>query len=469
MTAAELRAQALPSLLAGPSKRPLALGSLTTLQALSLTGQALRFGGPPLVTEFVLEENIADQRFPVAEPWRRPLVRLLTGKKGAVPESDPLAFAVALELDRLHLRLHPFDLPRLEAFVMAYADRLGPQAQAWSQRDTPPVEKHGYFEADALTDLTWQQAPFPAKARFIEGRRRLDPSGARSLIEAAWSGEQAEGRFRLLKAFQVGLNLEDTPFLESLGTDRAPKVRNLAQRLLSRLGRPGSSPGLQDCLDRIVKTQGGLLKKHVVLSLKPPATVTDQTLPGWIAETFSEVGIEDLARALELSPTSMIEAAQKDENLLFAFFLVATGDGRLNWVKQILSLGLSQAWEVLGSLPPLDLGAWDGADRVRWADLVVQPSSWDQPSSLGSLAKLQRLLGSGISDGLMTAVLGSKAWGALTRDKENAPSDSLEVLAAVCPAGQRSSFRAVLESFPPAQAHRALLFLEIFSALEAPR
>lgn len=463
MTVDELTSRVLPSLLAGPSRKPLTV-ALGVLDALSLTGQALRFVRPSQ-PEYTPDETVNDPRTLVPEASRRPLVRLLMGKKGQSPENDPLALALALTLERRRLRLHPFDLPRVEAFLNAYSMRLGPQAQAWVQRSVPVKDQRGYFEADALTDETWHLAGYPAKARHIEQRRREDASAALSLVEQVWASENADGRVRLLKTLQVGLGHDDETFLQSLEKDRAPRVRELASRLLSRLGRSGSS-GLEACLGRIEKTQAGLLKKRPVLTLVPPATVNDQGLAAWIATTFGEVGSEDVARGLGLSTEEMIEAGQKDENFLFAVLVMATAEGRLDLVEAVMNQGLSQAWEVMQSLP-FDLTLWAVEDRVRWADAVVQPSTWGA-SSLWSLSPLLKRLESPVSERLFDAILSSKAWSEVSREKEKASGDALDALAAVCPIGRRDRLRAVLGGFPGPLTARALSFLEIQTALEAP-
>lgn len=463
MTAHELLSQVLPSLLAGTSRRPLTT-SMTKLQALSLTGQALRLSGPSRPTDYSLEPEVGDRRKVVPEDCRRALVRLLAGKKAQSPESDPLALALALTLERQRLRLHPFDLPRLEAFVRVYSARLGTQAQVWAQRGATAEDQRGFFEADDLTDATWHMAGYPAKARYIEERRRQDASAARNLVQQVWASENADGRVRLLKAIQVGLGNDDVPFLESLAKDRAPRVRDLALRLLSRLGRSGSS-GLEACLERIERSQVGMLRKRPVLALRPPATVNDQGLATWVVETFGEIGLDDLARGLGLSAFELIEAAQKDEPLLFASLVMATAEGRLDLVKAVMAQGLSQAWEVLQSLP-FDLSLWSVDNRVRWADAVVQPSSWG-PSSLWSLTALFKRLESPISEGLFDAVLSSKAWSEFSRDKGKVSSETLELLAAVCPSGRRPRLRTLLDNFPGSLTTRATSFLEILTALEA--
>ena len=68
--------------------------------------------------------------------------------------------------------------------------------------------------------------------------REVDPAGARELLRAAWSGENANDRGLLLSALSVGLGPDDHALLVAAASDRIARVRAEARDLLGRL--PGS-------------------------------------------------------------------------------------------------------------------------------------------------------------------------------------------------------------------------------------
>jgi hypothetical protein len=105
----------------------------------------------------------------------------------------------------------------------------------------------------------------------------------------------------LLQTIRIGLTDGDRSFLHSLEKDRAPRVRQLSGRLLTKLGVGGESPALTAALERIKSSKTGVLRKRTVLKLELPATVKEQAVPGWVRETFADVGLQELAHALSLS------------------------------------------------------------------------------------------------------------------------------------------------------------------------
>src|SRR6202012_2452968 len=127
----------------GLARAPVALGPVfgdalpaddpkAMLKALALLGQRQRFRRPvaPAATPDAL--LFADARPILPEAARPALLSLLTGKSGAT--GDAVAQAIADQLAARGLRLHPFDLPRLDGFVRAQAEKLGPSAIAWAER-----------------------------------------------------------------------------------------------------------------------------------------------------------------------------------------------------------------------------------------------------------------------------------------------------------------------------------------------
>ena len=299
MNAKTLKAQALPSLLAGTSRQPMSFAAgledlargdaaNTALNALSLTAQALRFERPLPPASFNAEPDIQDHRPLLPDAMRRTLIRLLKDKR----TTDDLELALAWAFGRCKVRPHPFDLPRIDAFVRAHTEHLGLTAQCWAeQRDETIAQPQSYFDADDLDDTTWSKAPLAQRARFIADSRKNNAAAARTLVESVWTQENADARVRLLMALEAGLNIDDRPFLEALAKDRAPRVRSLAQRFLARICGGGvENPALKACLERIHRSTAGLLKKRPALALELPATVKEHEVKTWIRNTFAEAG-----------------------------------------------------------------------------------------------------------------------------------------------------------------------------------
>ena len=253
MNADELRSRLLPVLLSGARRESgedlSALGDdreQSLLRALSLTGQSLRFTRPSVPSDFAREHWPRDERRIVPERLRRPILRLLDRS------TEDTARALALELEKQKLRLHPFDLPILDGFVRRYADRLGTTAQFWAQRDKPQQQLRGYFEAGEPTSENWTEGSLRQRVSFLKELRKQDPGGARKLLEQSWSGENPDSRVQLVSALQVGLSEQDKQFLESVQKDRAPRVRAIVHRMVAALsGSIGENPALAACMERI--------------------------------------------------------------------------------------------------------------------------------------------------------------------------------------------------------------------------
>lgn len=285
---------------------------------------------------------------------RRPLLRLLNGK---VNTEHP-ALAIARSMDQQRLRPHPFDLPKLDGFVRKHAEQLGTTAQSWASSKNEVNESVGFYDRDILDETNWTQSTLPRRALFLEALRGSDAAKARELLEAAWPQETADARTRLLSALSNELSPADESFLQSLQKDRSPRVRQLAFRLLSRLGLTTEDAALKEILGRISRTQIGLLRKRPALALQLPATVKEPAAPQWIRENFAEVTLEALSRALLLSASDIIEAAAKDSNLLLALAAITTMDKQLDDFAEIVE-HLPNAWELLSMSGLDDLGCID--------------------------------------------------------------------------------------------------------------
>lgn len=474
MTARSYRTDILPALLAGVARQPLVpIEPLSDkdlnadLKALSLTGQALRFEPPASPPHFVTETKVQDARTLMPAMLRKPFLRLLTASR---PGPDVL-MAIAWCFDRLKMRPHPFDLPPIESFSRSYAEFLGVAVRHWlEQQEKEPSQAKGYFEADDLSDETWTEASLGQRVRYLETRRQQEPAIARALLESSWTAEGADARVRLLEILQIGLSLEDKPFLEGMAKDRAPRVRNLAQRLLARLpGYSARHPALQACLERIQRTESGFLRKRTQLALEVPATVKEQQVPSWITETFADVGWQELASALDLSEREMIGASTKDKSMQLVLAVLATQEGRLDLLQELVEDLLPDAWEWLALCPIDSLGLISPSDRLRWAEILTRPYAGKPPASPLLWTWLHRLLQGFGPESLFQNLVRSPKWFEQLQEEGKLTKDWMEVLACLCPPSQRQFLRAALEPFDFTLTTTALSLMDLLDGMEKTR
>src|SRR5262249_5675483 len=157
-----------------------------------------------------------------------------------------------------------------------------------------------------------------------------------------------------------------------LEKDRAPRVRTLAAKFLSRLGAGIENPALRACLERIKQSKSGLLRKRTMLALELPANVKDQAASRWILQTFTDISFGELASAFTIAEKELIEAAAKDEPLLLALALIATNERRLDLFELVVA-NLPQAWERMVEAGLGTLGTMTESECQRWQEIVVHP------------------------------------------------------------------------------------------------
>jgi len=466
-----LHTKVLPALLGGTSRYPLSadlihpsgVTSDGTLEMLSLLGQALHFTRPLSPDSFTVEPEIKDERTILDAALRRPLVRLLTGKNA----TDHPARALARAFDRHRLRPHPFDLPLIDGFVRSHAEQLGTTAQHWADRQKPEAETRSYFDPDLLDESNWVHARLSRRVAFLQQRRHEDADAARALLESNWPNEEAEARFRLLETLQTRLSASDQTFFGTLEKDRAPRVRALAAKFLSRLGAGTGNPSLQACLERIKLSQSGLLRKRTVLQLELPANVKDQAASRWILQTFGEVTLNELARAFHFTENDLIEASAKDDPLLLALALIATNDRRLDLLERVVE-NVPNTWQRMFESGLDTLGTTTEPERQRWAEIIVQPYRKDLPTALALWDWLHRVMDESAPASVMSMLMKSNFLKRLP-DREHSSPPWLELLASICPAQQRSDLRAQLAEFEPSQSGNATALLDILDGMEKNR
>jgi hypothetical protein len=438
------------------------------LKALALVGQRQRFRRPARIAATAPAPLFADPREPVPEAARPLLKSLLAGRGG--DHRDAAAQAIADAMARRHLKLHPFDLPRLESFLQAESEKLGASAVAWMERrSAAPQTERGYFDADAIDESNWQHARPAQKAAFIRSLRGRDAAHARALVETALPGEQAPARLALVKALAEGLGPDDHPLLESLAKDRAPTVRDAAAALLAKLpGSPQSASRLADALGRIKQTKAGLINRRIVLKLDYPATVKDGQHAAWAVATFAGLGLKTLADALKLSVEAMVAAAD-DPGLTAVFAQQAAAERRFELLHHLVRNGAGDAWMSMAQAG--ELGFSDPDAIAAWSAAAIAPELWqDMPAGLW-LQQLHGLLRMPLPPQTAQQILVSRAWRRFREatQHEKAPSWAAELttaLAALMPAGLRPALRENLSGLPPELTARAGALLMLLDLID---
>ncbi|RWB31782.1 MAG: hypothetical protein EOS57_26100 [Mesorhizobium sp.] len=220
--------------------------------------------------------------------------------------------------------LHPMDwMPSDQNSPDVYAPWIDWQASFDGERHAP-LEK--------LTAGNWDEFYPAARRMALADMRRSEPASARMLVEAKASGEPAEVRLALIELMRFGLNPEDAPFLKSLSADRSGKVRELAGRLLARLGEHGhSSEGWADgpaaeLAAFISEGKSGFIRRR---SIYTPAKLKSPAQEKRRAELFETCNLVDLAARFGTTEPEFIGAwqfgADHNADILIAQMVAASG------------------------------------------------------------------------------------------------------------------------------------------------
>jgi hypothetical protein len=242
---------------------------------------------------------------------------------------------------------------------------------AASDLDAPPVyapwvdwQARGGKAARVLEELSaenWDDF-FPAARRIaLAGIRRSDPAKARALLEARAGAEAAETRLALIELLRVNLGAADAPYLQSLSADRSGKVKQLAARLLARIGQTGTgseaSADVAELAGFIEQGRSGLLRRRTVYTphaAKSPAQAARRR------ELFEACQLIDLAGALGAGEAELVEGWQlgsKDgADSEFAGMVAASGSDAavVQLADRLIAAG--DAVSLAPLLPRLDTG-----------------------------------------------------------------------------------------------------------------
>jgi hypothetical protein len=421
------------------------------LTVLALAGQQQRFQRPahhegvePLSE--AARRMHQDPRPILPEAARRALLRLANGVEKSL--ADAVLSAAARRVAASGCRLHPFDLPRLIAHIKADARCLGLAERAYLMLTVgcEAVAAPRVLDNE-VTRHNWTGFQKIHRIAFLRNERRKHAAAARALLQDVFKTEPANMRGDLLGALDVGLGVDDLPFLESLANDRADSVRAVAARLVAAVpGTPAFTARLSQAARCFVRSSvGGILNRiglaDVAVAFKPTASANRGERRAQLARLFEGFSVGEVAATAGLTVAEVIAAIPTDDEAVFAAFSQrAVRDDDTPTMMQLATAGLAAARS------PAPVLAW-------LASNLTEPASVDFGHCL---------LG---SDALEAALRRFQEADTAIAMKDDG---TLIWTAAVLPTPLLASFVAKLEPLLPATTRAAREFAALVLALDAP-
>lgn len=251
--------------------------------------------------------------------------------------------------------LHPMD------WMPAASDQNSPDVYApWIDWQSG-VDGEKHTSQEHLTAENWDDFYPAARRTALADMRRTAPASARQLIETKGPGEPAEVRLALIELMRFGLGADDVPFLQSLSADRSGKVRELAGRLLARLGEHGQPGGPEDPTAElaafIAEGKSGFIRRRITYT---PAKLKSPAQERRRAELFETCNLVDLAARFGVTESDFIGAwqfgADNNADILVARMVAASGSDAAvtHMADTLVAEGGKPALFVLHLMPRLD-------------------------------------------------------------------------------------------------------------------
>lgn len=316
------------------------------------------------------------------------------------------------------------DIPDIYAPWRDWAEGLASPAKAAS--------------AGALTAENWDDYWPAARKVALAALRRRDPGAATALLATKLAGENAEVRLRLVGLLATGLSNADLAFLESLASDRAPKVKALAAALLARLGH-GPTVGEEAAeLAGFFEVQTkGLLRRTRMIAARTLKTVAQRSRR---LALFESVDLAAFALALDSAAGDLLgawpwgEDRQADHGLIAmtersgSDEMVAAACAALGGTATI------DVQAVLALLPRLDT-----AQRQHFAARVLRANGGTFQMALAIAG------GDAPIDGAIDTAAGAALLGALKADEAAKRTDLAAELHALGLVASRPATRSALD------------------------
>ncbi|MCL1038054.1 DUF5691 domain-containing protein [Shewanella submarina] len=166
-----------------------------------------------------------------------------------------------------------------------------------------------------LTPDNWPSYKPAVRLRLLEYVRKQDPAYAWELLEQCAAQESSDKRIALYKTLEHGLSENDLPFLHKAMGDRSPKVKQLIQAMLSRLGHAvgnADEDTLTELSQWLIPKTKGLFKKQ--LHLIAPALKNSAKMRN-LTDALQTIPLEQLAGAMSLTIEQLLSGWSFADNM----------------------------------------------------------------------------------------------------------------------------------------------------------
>jgi hypothetical protein len=217
-------------------------------------------------------------------------------------------------------------------------------------------------------------------------------------------------------------------------------------------------------MERIIRRESGILRKRLTLKLELPATVIGDNWHGWVAQSFADVELEELANVLGLRSIEMIAAAAQDRQLSAAVTIMAFRQGNASMARQAYEAMPEVlpwlTWPLLQSIEDVEPNS-----RKELAEYLVRKYLDAGSITSAALGQVHRLLTGPISDGLIDGIMRAPVWSQWSAHQGNHFSLFAPV-AALCSSAKRPALREALAKIDSAHIMPILQFLDMLDSLE---
>ncbi|MEO0807108.1 MAG: DUF5691 domain-containing protein [Cyanobacteria bacterium J06643_4] len=319
--------------------------------------------------------------------------------------------------------------PLIEAVIDNRGRWLAEKNPDWHYASVHIQEIAQEISVDALEQqktewvAQWKSGDRQQRTIAIRSWRRIDPAGAREAIVETWKGENWRERESAIALFNIGLSMEDEPFLEAALCDRAQAVRQQAAQHLSKL------PGSKWC-QRMANRAKDLVQLTTNHKLNITLTLPKTFDPAWEKDGLSKKAISGLGEQaswlqqliastplsewnIDIAALATTLTTHPDRELLIHSWAQAICNQQHEdiarvWAPALLNQFSAYAWNldqltVLVSLLPTPQKEQylrsqlppqtNDQNSAHWLKLVAQcQASWDYPFSQLILKQLAQVI-----------------------------------------------------------------------------
>lgn len=198
----------------------------------------------------------------------------------------------------------------------------------------------------------WQTANEATRIHLLRNLRRENPTNAIKLLATTWDKEELSTRFAFIKILEIGLTIDDEPFLELALGDSRKEIRSAAQVLLSKLSQSQLHNRVFEQARVFIKKVE--TKKKTTLEAKIPDEFNDLFLRD-LAESKSPTTPQDKTKLLQkiisiidpdywakewnfsiVEVLELIEKSAQSETMFYALSEAIVNHSKLEWAEQVI-------------------------------------------------------------------------------------------------------------------------------------